>query len=223
MFEFLLANQNLPFAISIALMLIIGAFEGVGMLLGFGIGDLLDSLVPDFEVDSDFEPGELGSESALSRLLGWLKFGKVPVLMLLVVFLFSFGAAGYTENFVASGMLGFMLPSLVTVPAAVAIALPLTRAGAGLLEAVMPKDESSAVTLESLIGRTAVITLGTASPEMSAEAKVQDAFGTVHYVRVRPEAGHGPFTANDTLLLVRKEGIEFIVIAAEAVAPAAAQ
>ena len=215
MFEFLLASENVPFATSIALMLIIGAFEGVGMLLGMGISDVLDSFIPDFEIEKDFEVGELGSQNALSRLLGWLKVGKVPILMLLVVFLFSFGAIGYTMNFVANGLFGMLLPSLVTVPAAIVAALPFTRAGGALLEAIMPRDETSAVSLDTLIGRIATITLGTASTDMSAEAKVQDAHGATHYVRVRPESGHGPFTSKDALLLVRMEGIEFVVIAAD--------
>jgi len=216
MFEFLLASENVPFATAIALMLIIGAFEGVGVILGMGLSDLLDSFIPDFELDKDVEVGELGSQNALSRLLGWLKVGKVPILMLLVVFLFAFGAVGYVLNFMANGLFGLLLPTLVTAPIAIIVALPFTRAGGALLEAIMPRDESSAVSLDTLIGRTATITIGTASDAMAAEAKVFDAYGAAHYVRVRPEAGHGPFTSQDTLLLVRKEGIEFVVIAADA-------
>lgn len=217
MFEFLLASENVPFATAIALMLIIGAFEGVGVLLGMGLSDLLDSFIPDFELDKDVEVGELGSQNALSRLLGWLKVGKVPILMLLVVFLFAFGAVGYTLNFVATELFGLLLPTLVSVPVAVLVALPFTRAGGALLEAIMPRDESSAVSVDTLIGRIATITIGTASAAMAAEAKVQDMHGTVHYVRVRPETGHGPFTSQDALLLVRREGIEFVVIDANSV------
>ena len=42
--EFLLASQNIPFAVAIGLMLMIAAMEGAGALLGAGLSDLLDRL-----------------------------------------------------------------------------------------------------------------------------------------------------------------------------------
>src|SRR5690554_1412885 len=101
MLEFLLADANIPFAIAIALMLIMGFFEGVGAVLGLSFGNLLDSLIPDIDANSDFEIADTGSNNALSRLLGWLKVGKVPILMLLVVFLVAFGCIGYILNLMA--------------------------------------------------------------------------------------------------------------------------
>jgi Inner membrane protein YqiJ, N-terminal len=50
--------------------------------------------------------------------LGWLHFGKVPMLVILVIFLTTFALAGFVAQFVARGMIGAFLP----VPAAAAIA-----------------------------------------------------------------------------------------------------
>ncbi|GGC84267.1 YqiJ family protein [Halopseudomonas salina] len=212
MLDLLLANANIPFAIALTLMVIIGVFEGVGAVVGVGLGNMLDSFIPDFSVNSDFEVADAGSNSALSRLLGWLKVGKVPILMLLVIFLTAFGCIGLAMNFALNSALGVMLPALVSVPLAFLIALPFTRWGASALEAVMPKNETSSVSLETLIGREAVVTIGQSSSGHSAEARVRDQHGQTHYVMVLAEEGHGPFGPGMPLLIVRREGNQFVVI-----------
>jgi hypothetical protein len=214
MLDFVLASSNTPFTIAIALMLIIGVFEGAGVVLGIGLGNLLDSLVPEFNVSADVEVADVGSNNALSRLLGWLKVGKVPILMLLVILLTSFGCIGYFLNFMASSIFGLMLPVLLSLPAAFLAALPVTRMGASALEAIMPKDETSSVSLETLIGREAWITLGQSTSSVPAEARVRDQHGKTHYVMVTAEEGCGPFGPGIPLLMVRRQGNQFIVIEA---------
>ncbi len=212
MLEFLLAGANTPFAIAIMLMLIVGFFEGVGAVLGLSFGNLLDSLIPDFDSNPEFEIADAGSNNALSRLLGWLKVGKVPILMLLVVFLIAFGCVGYTLNLLVLSLLGFMLPSFLSVPLAFVAALPGTRLGASALHALMPKDESSSISLDELIGREAVITLGQASCTQAAEARVRDQHGATHYILVVAEEGHDSLVAGTPLLLVRRIDNEFVAI-----------
>ncbi len=212
MLDFILADANTPFAIAIALMLIMGLFEGVGAVLGLSFGNLLDSLIPDIETSSDFEIAEAGSNNALSRLLGWLKVGKVPILMLLVIFLIAFGCLGYTLNLMAISLLGFMLPALIAAPLVFFAALPVTRVGASLLEAIMPKDESSSISLDELIGREAFITLGKASSSQAAEARVKDQHGATHYIMVLAEKGYGPMLPGTPLLLVRRLQNQFVAI-----------
>ena len=212
MLDFILADANTPFAIAITLMLIIGFFEGVGAVLGVSFGNLLDSLIPDFDANPEFELADTGSNSALSRLLGWLKIGKVPILMLLVIFLIAFGCLGYTLNLVALSLLGFMLPAILGAPLAFFVALPATRVGATVLQKVMPKDETNSVSLDHLIGREAYITLGQANNHHAAEARVKDQHGATHYVMVLAEEGFGPFTSGTPLLLVRRQENQFIAI-----------
>ena len=50
---FLLADQNLPFTVALAVMLLIAALEGVGLVLGWQLSTTLESLLPDFNVDLD--------------------------------------------------------------------------------------------------------------------------------------------------------------------------
>tara|TARA_R110001599_G_scaffold91341_3_gene239960 strand:- start:4554 stop:5204 length:651 start_codon:yes stop_codon:yes gene_type:complete len=210
--DLLLTDANIPFSTALALMLIIGLFEGVGAVLGFGLGNMLDSLIPQFEVSTDFEVADAGSNSALSRLLGWLKVGKVPILMLLVILLSAFGCVGLALNFVMSSVFGVILPVLLSVPLAFLVALPFTRWGAAGLEVIMPKNETSSISLETLIGREAVVTIGQSSTGQAAEARVRDQHGQTHYVMVFAEEGHGPFGPGIPLLIVRREGNQFVVI-----------
>ena len=51
MFEFLTASANLPFTVALTVMLFIAFLEGVGTVLGFAFSSLLDSLLPDIDID----------------------------------------------------------------------------------------------------------------------------------------------------------------------------
>lgn len=210
--EFLFAPQNLPFAIALGLMGLIATLEGVGTLLGAGLSDMVDAMLPEFDADMDIDAGEVDAPGALSQVLGWLHVGKVPALMLLIVYLTGFGLLGYAAQYLLWGSVGALLPTwLVAGPAALA-ALPVVRVSGGIIAAVMPDDETSAVRVDSLIGRMATITLGHATAERSAEARVNDEHGTTHYVQVVPETGHGALPQGCQVLLVRRQGNRFVAI-----------
>lgn len=214
MLSFLLADANLPFSIAIALMLIIGLFEGVGALVGTGFGNMLDALIPDYDVNPEFDVADAGSNNALSRLLGWLRVGKVPLLMILIALLIAFGSCGLAINLMSGSIIGFMLPLWISLPAALACAIPVTRVVVRIIEFILPKDETSSISLDHLIGRQAYITLGEAREEKPAEARVTDQHGTNHYILLKPEQGHGPFQPGHPLLLVRRSENTFIAIEA---------
>ena len=70
---------------------------------------------------------------AFDKVLGWLHVGRVPVLVLLVLFLAAFALTGFALNMVVHRLLGFWVPTLIAVPVAVITALPMVRIlGAGL-------------------------------------------------------------------------------------------
>lgn len=226
MFEFLLAVQNQPFAIALALMVLIALMEGVGMLVGVGIFSFLDSIIPEFGVDldadavdmsgidslSDINAPEATSPHALSRFLGWLRIGRVPILILFIIFLTSFGLVGYFMQALVGNVLGVLMPALLAGGLAFAVSLPLLRVSAMALERVMPQEETSAVSQETFIGKTVEITIGTATQELQAEARLTDQYGQAHYIFVKPEEGLQDVSAGVPLLVVRKEGDVFIVI-----------
>ncbi len=208
--EFLAAAYNLPFTVALALMLGIALLEGVAMLLGAGLSDLIDQLLPTgLAIDANLE-----GAGVLTRLLGWLQFGRVPALMLLVIFLTAFGCIGLGVQTLA-GRLAAPLPATLAALPALLLALPLTRASGSLLALVMPRDESQAVSATSFIGRVAVITLGSASHGHPAEARLKDQFGQSHYVMVEPDDHEGRFAQGEQVLLVSQEGACFRAIPAE--------
>jgi hypothetical protein len=214
MLEFITAGENLPFAIAIALMLLIALFEGVGALLGLALFSTLDSLLPDLAVDPDIEAvsGSPDAPGALSRVLGWLRLGQVPLLALLVVFLTAFGLSGYAIQALASSVAGVLLPGALASVAAIFLGLKAVNLSAALWSRVLPGSESSGVSSSEFVGDLAVITIGTATVDKPAEAKLTDRTGQAHYVMVRPDAGQHAMPQGTEVLLVRKCGSEFVAI-----------
>jgi hypothetical protein len=195
MFDFILAPENLPFAVALLLMLLIGAVEAIGL----GAGAVHLDGGADLHADGD--------------LLGWLGLGKVPLLVLIVVLLALFGIIGIAGQQLAAAFLGAPLSPWIAAPAALAAALPLTGVSARGLARVMPHDETTAVGLDSLIGRRATVTVGIARVGSPARASVRDAHGQIHHVMVQPFEDVTAVAAGSTLLLVRREGEVFTGLA----------
>lgn len=217
MIQFFLAGPNLPFAVALALMLAIALLEGVATLLGAGFSDLLDTMIPDLDLDvdvdldldADLDMPEAHVAPPLSKILGWLRLGEVPVLMLLVIFLTAFGLLGLGVQSIAGRYFGGLLPGgLAAIPAFVG-AVPVVRGLGGVLAKIIPKDETEVVSEKSFIGRVAVITLGEASPGKPAEAKLTDLFGQDHYVMVEPDQEDDKFSQGMEVLIVRQRGAVF--------------
>lgn len=221
MLDFLLQPENIAFSVALALMLGIAILEGVMTVLGAGLSGLLDNLLPeslqaDFDLDLDSELDgtalEAASPSALSKLLGWLCVGRVPILVLLVAFLLSFGLAGVLIQKVTFLVAGGLLPGWLAWIPALGLALPPTRWMGRAVARIIPSDESSAVSVDSFIGRTAVITLGTARAGAPAQARLKDQHGQSHYVMVEPDNSDQELVSGMTVLLVRRVNSTFLAI-----------
>ena len=126
-----------------ALIVGIALVEGLGMLISLSPSNWLDDLLPDVHGDS-----------GLDRVLGWLHLGKVPSLVLLVLFLTGYAVFGYSLQKVAHGLLGFYLPvwiaGLVAVAPGMATvrslgAMPLSTALTYLWPSVPPKSLASSM------------------------------------------------------------------------------
>lgn len=232
MIELVLAPEAAPFTVALAIMLLIAAFEGIGLLFGLGLSSTVDTLLPDLDLAEpdipDFDAGldmdggmdapnldaSGGSASGLfTRFLGWICLGKVPALVLLVAFLTSFGVAGMALQSATSEILGGYMPALLAVVPAFAVAVPSTRYLALGLAHLMPQEETEAVSRATFVGRTAVVTRGVAKRGLPAEAKLRDQHGQVHYVLVQPDHDEDAFDAGEEVLIVRQSGGEFRVIA----------
>lgn len=213
MLEFVTATQNMPFTVALVLMFGIALLEGITAFFGAALSGLIESVLPDADLSLEVSSPEYQTATPLSRLLGWLRIGQVPLLMLLVLFLTGFGLTGLTVQMLVHNASGALLPGLLAAAIALLITLPFVRLLAGLLERVMPKDETDAVSEDSLVGRVATITLGTARAGTPAEAKVKDAHGLTHYVMVAPDIAGEEFVAGSEVLLVQRSGAVFRVIA----------
>lgn len=192
MTSLLVAPEGIFFSAALLLMLAIGLIEAIGLgASGWGV---------DLGADLDHGP------------LGWLGIGQVPLLILLVTFLAVFGAVGLAGQHIAQLLTGAPLAPLVAVPAALVAALPVTSFASRGLARIMPRDESSAIDVEDLVGRTATITLGRAAKGSPARARVVDVHGQTHHVLAEPDNSGAVFEAGDEILLVRRDGNHFRAI-----------
>ncbi|AOS96469.1 Inner membrane protein YqiJ [Microbulbifer aggregans] len=206
---FLLQDGNQLFTGALVLMLMIAMLEGVMILIGVGLSEVLDNLLPDMDIDLDAPDAEPGG--VLTKLLGWLRFGEVPALILLVAFLVAFGITGLLIQMVVASFIGSLLPSWLLVLPVLLLALPQVRFVGNVLRRFAVGDETEAVGRKTFIGRVATITIGQATTGSPAEARFSDEFGTTHYVMVEPDA-HETFGQGEQVLLVEERGASFRVI-----------
>ena len=193
-----LADYNLPFTVALGLMLFLAVLQIVG------VGDLFDA---DVEVDADFDAAtSAGLGGAVTTLLG---IGKVPFFVWLVVFLFLFAGIGFGIQGLADSLLGAPFDALLASVLSLIGTLPVTATLVRPLGAIMPKDETSAVGLDSLVGRRGVIATGRAARGSPARAKVRDRHGHAHHVMVEPHEDASEIHEGDEVLLVRREGQTF--------------
>jgi hypothetical protein len=154
MFAYFTVDHNLPFSIALTVMVFIALLEGVGILFGLGLSSLLETILPDFDVDLNVDFPD-SDAPALSRFLGWLRIGQVPALIILIVLLTCFGLAGLFLQSFAQNTFGAMLPTWLASTAAFAVSLPAVRLLGGIMARILPRDETSAVSEQSFIGRFA--------------------------------------------------------------------
>jgi hypothetical protein len=196
----LLEPHNLPFAIAL------GSLFGIGLLQLIGAGDFLDG-AGDVEIDLDADVADgLEASGFLDGAFSVLGIGRVPFLIWLSSLLFVFTVTGVVGQALISGTTGSPLSAGLAALLAGAASLPLNGLAIRPIEAVLPKDETTAVGLQSLVRRDAVIQTGTARAASPARAKVKDAFGHPHFVMVEPHDAGAELTEGETVLLVRREG-----------------
>jgi hypothetical protein len=190
------APETWPFGASLAVMVGLSIVEGAGLMLAHSPSHILESLMPDVP-------------DGVEGPLGWLHIGKVPLLVLLILLLAGFTVSGYVIQSVAHGLTGSLLPAwLASIPAFLAGVSTVNGVG-GLLAKIVPGDETSAVSEQTLIGRAGVIVSGHARGGVAAEAKVRDANGRAHYVMVEPDIAEQTLDEGTAIVLVRKAGARF--------------
>ena len=215
MWDLLIQPENLWFTVALAVMLMLGILEVISLLVG-GVTDWLDQLLPHSLMDhsSPELPLDAHSGSVLIECLAWLYLGRVPVLMWLVVFLASYGIAGLMAQNIWQMMFNQYLPAWLAGIAVFFMVLPIVRYIAMGLYRILPKDFTTAISSDSLVGSAAHIILGEARQGYPAQAKLKDSFGQTHYVMVEPDMAQ-ILPQGSEILLVSKNGTVFKAILKE--------
>ena len=218
MFDLFLADGCQPFSIALVIMLCIAVIE----LLTSGIASAaLDSILPDFDgLDSlDTVDGIDAADTAdvdvpaMTKLLGFIRVKGVPMLIVLVAFLTVFSLTGFILQTVVESMTTKYLPYMIAIWPTLLITVPAVKLFSGLLEKVVIRDETEAVSSDSFVTCVAVLIEATAKVGCPAEALLEDKYGHHHYVRVEPKEEGVEFSKGDKVVLVKKEGYIFKVVA----------
>ncbi len=198
----LLAPEAQPFAIAALILFGIFVIEMIGMLIGHPMSQWLD------HADS---PGD--GHGAPFGALDWLNAGRVPLLILIMLALGCFSLIGFVIT-ASARSLSFPLPGAVAGVLALAAAVPMVRTTSRWIARIIPRDETYAVELTDLIGRTAQVTVGPLDDGLPGRVKLQDSHGNWHFPRARAAKGHGPMTVGASVLLVDRDGSTFLAIPA---------
>jgi len=197
----LLAPENTPFAVALALLGLLALVQlvGLGHLLGHG----------DVDAGGDAPDGHADVGGGLASLLG---IGRVPLIVWLSCLLACFALLGLSLQGLVAGIFGAPFGAAPATGAALLAALPANSAVTRLLGLVWPHDETTAVPVDALVGRRGTIAVGTAARGNPARAVVHDLHGQQHNVMVEPHHDGETLAEGTQVLLVRSEGEIFYAL-----------
>jgi len=225
MWEFLNASYNLPFVLSLAIMLGLFVLEALSMIIGLGFSQLLDQVVPELDVDIDMDADidldglDGGFESGLHKFFAWLCPGKIPSLVLFTVFLTTYGLLGLTMQWLSLQSLQIALSPLLAAPLVFFVTLPVMKQINRGIYPLLPKDETSAICHTEFIGLQAVITLGNATKGKPAKARLTDRFDQNHYLMVHPDQEDIVLKQGSEVIIIAQEGTFYTAVASELAGP----
>lgn len=189
---FVTAPQNLAFMIAGVLVAALFIIELVGTVVGFS----LSHIGPDLHIDVTVDANGNGIPDYLegdASLMGWLNPGGVPLMIFITLFLVWFSILGYSiqdiwsdgiQHWLPGYGTGPLLPGLVAAPLTGMLTLFVIRPWTRLINRILPKEESSDVTIASLQGSMGVVTIGPVTKTNFGFIRVRDKFGTDHAIQV---------------------------------------
>ncbi|GAB4179898.1 MAG: hypothetical protein Fur005_42330 [Roseiflexaceae bacterium] len=169
----------------------------IQIVAGFGDTDTDTDIDADTDADIDADADAEGGFDPL----GALGIGKVPLMLVLIGFLGSFGALGLVLNALvgflgAYPVWGFWLVLVISIIAA----LPLTGSISKLF-ARFASRSSTAISLDQLVGRVGHVVSSNVSSTYGRVA-VRDIHGSLHTVFAVIEAGQ-PIPEQSEVALIR--------------------
>jgi hypothetical protein len=212
MIEFFTAPGVMVFSVAFGLMVLIVFLEFVSAICGFALSGIVDNLFPDFDTGIDIDPDV--EIPLFTRIFGWIRIKNVPFLILFVLFLLSFSSFGFILQHFFYKIFKFYIIWWVVLLPSLILSFGFVRGAGAIIGRFVIRDESSAVSEKSLIGKAAYITIGTASQNDPTEAKVQDEHGSTHLIMVEPRDDI-TLKGGEKLYLIRKEGSVFKAVKAD--------
>ncbi|MEN8367474.1 OB-fold-containig protein [Acinetobacter bereziniae] len=184
MLEFLFEHELMPFHLSVLALILLSMAETFGYYLGIRPSTFLKKVSPDWLIESP---------------LLQVKFSKV---LIFVFLLLNFSFAGYFLQLSIFASKQEFAPWYYVILPALVIAIFFTVFMIHCLDQVIkPKITTNQV---DLLGRLATVSSGNARPGFSAQARVRDENGQLHYVQVEPEFGELEFQSQIILIRFRK-------------------
>ena len=195
----LLAPESAPFFIAAAILVALTVIEVMAMVIGFSFSDMLGD--------------PIDSHDGLSWLFSWFNVGGVPILILVMLFLGIFAISGLLIQMVASQLYG-LLPAGIAATLSVICTIPLTRHSTRAVARIVPRDETYAVDLTELVGRTGQVTVGPLDQGLPGQVQLKDAHGNWHTVRACAARGEAAIPVRTIVLLVDRTKNIFTAIVA---------
>ncbi|MFW2147916.1 OB-fold-containig protein [Acinetobacter sp. TY1] len=184
MLEFFLEPDLMPFHISVLILILLSMAETFGYYIGLRPSTFLKRILPDWLTHSP---------------LIQVKFARVLIFVFLLI---NFSFAGYFLQLSLYAIQNQFSTWYYVILPALLIAIFFTVFMIHCLDQVIkPKLYA---TQTNLLGRLATVSSGNARPGFSAQARVRDEFGQLHYIQVEPEFGELEFQSQIILIRFKK-------------------
>lgn len=203
--EFFTNPSFAPFAVSTYVLAVLLAIELLMIISGIGGSSFIDDFLPEI-------PEPPADILSFSGALYYFGIGQVPALMLVAIFSAFFSIVGLVVQSLAMKVLGFPLPVWMAVLLSIPLTLFFTRPTSRALGSVINSTKGHAPSMNSLIGRVAIITDGTATFNSSAAAQVRDHQDSLIDIYVKCAMEEDQLTKGETGLIVSSvDGFYLIV------------
>ncbi len=182
--NFLFDPDLIPFHLSVIGLILLSMAETIGYYIHLRPSSFLKRFAPDWL-----------NHSPLLQV----KFSKVLIFVFLLI---NFSFAGYLLQLSIHASQRDFIPWYYIILPALVIAIFFTVFMIHCLDQVIkPKFTPTQV---NLIGRLATVSSGSARPGFSAQARIRDEYGQLHYVQVEPEFGELEFQSQIILIRYKK-------------------
>lgn len=219
MIEYLLAPHNTPFFYAFSFVVLVMILEAASLLMGAGLSQIIDNLfdatdvgigdVGDVDVDVDIQ------DNFITKYVAWIKVKNVPLLILAVVYMGSFSTIGYLGQNFSVRFFGNPVETWIAAIIALVLAFPLYRVISKFLGQKLFKEETTAISERTFVGKVVEINTGTARVGLPAEGKYRDQYGQLHYFMVEPENESDEFEQGSMVELTNYENSIFKAIKSE--------